>query len=205
MQLDLKHCGFTLLELLVALAIFAVIAVMAYSGLNVTLSAYSQADAYATQLAHLQVTFSRLGRDIQQFTNRPIRNEYGDMVPAMQGTESTIAFTCAGWRNPAQQPRASLQRVAYYMEEQVLWRAYWHVLDRTQNSQVLRVALLENVEAFNLRFLGQDLQWYETWPLSPSIQTNLVAVEVTLSITNWGSLRWLLEVVDSEVAPTAQL
>ena len=48
--------GFTLLELLVALAIFAIIAIMAYSGLSVILTTHLQTNQHANQLANLQKT-----------------------------------------------------------------------------------------------------------------------------------------------------
>jgi len=69
--------AFTLLELLVALAIFAIIAIMAYAGLNTILTARQQTDQHATQLAHLQLTYLWLGRDIEQLMKRAIRDQYG--------------------------------------------------------------------------------------------------------------------------------
>lgn len=199
MNYNSKYCGVTLLELLVALAIFAVIAVIAYSGLNITLTMRAQTDEHAAQLAELQMAFSRLGKDIEQYINRPIRNEYGDIEPAIQGTDIHLEFTCTGWRNPMQQPRAELQRVAYHVAEGILWRSYWRVLDRAQNTQVLKVKLLQNVESFALRFLGQDLKWYDAWPPQSfeQAETQLIAVEVTLIMTHWGSLKRIFQIVDS--------
>jgi len=199
MKSDLKYSGVTLLELLVALAIFAVIGVIAYSGLSITLTLRSQTEAHATQLAQLQMAFSRLGRDIEQYVNRPIRNEYGDMKPAIQGTEFYVELTCNGWRNPAQQQRATLQRVAYFVEEGILWRSYWRVLDRAQNTEALKVELLQNVESITLRYLSQDLQWYNEWPPQSLelVGIKLVAVEITLVVKQWGSLPRIFQVIDS--------
>ncbi|MBE9561308.1 MAG: prepilin-type N-terminal cleavage/methylation domain-containing protein, partial [Proteobacteria bacterium] len=85
--------GFTLLELLVALAIFAVIAAMAYSGLNTILTARLQIEQQAEQLASLQRIFIKLGHDIEQYIQRPIRNQYGDKEPSINGTNRQIEFT----------------------------------------------------------------------------------------------------------------
>ncbi len=196
--------GFTLLELLVALAIFAVIAVMAYSGLDTILTARQQTDQHATQLAHLQMAFIWLGRDIEQHINRPIRNQYGDRQATLQGTISQMELTRAGWRNPAQQQRSSLQRVAYHLEEKTLWRSYWRVLDRAQDAKPIRMGLLNEVNEIQLRYLDEHLRWHEQWPplnfsnRAPNKQANsnqtLKAIEVTLTVAKWGRLTRLFRI-----------
>jgi len=66
--------GFTLLELLIALAIFSLIAVLAYSGLVSVLRVDAQVAQVTQQLTRLQLTFQRLQQDITQLVHRPIRN-----------------------------------------------------------------------------------------------------------------------------------
>ncbi len=188
--------GFTLLELLVALAIFAVIAVMAYSGLDTILSAHFQTDQHATQLARLQMTFTWLRRDIEQHVERPIRDQYGDNQQALQGTMSQLELTRAGWRNIAQQQRSSLQRVAYHIEDQNLWRSYWWVLDRAQDTRPIRMNLLNDVDEIKLRYLDGGLQWHDQWPPLTAHKT-LKAVEVTLIVVGWGRIVRLFRVPDN--------
>lgn len=196
--------GFTLLELLVALAIFAVIAVMAYSGLDTVLTARLQTDQHAAQLAQLQMAFTSLGRDIEQHIRRPIRDQYGDTQPTLQGTISQMEFTRAGWRNPAQQKRSSLQRVAYLMEDKTLWRSYWWVLDRAQDARPIRMDLLNEVNEIKLRYLDDNLRWHEQWPRLDLLNTipdenanlpqTLKAIEVTLTVEGWGRITRLFRV-----------
>jgi general secretion pathway protein J len=197
--------GFTLVELLVALAIFAVIAVMAYGGLSTVLQVHSHLEQQGTQLAHLQIAFTWLERDLEQIVDRPIRDEYGEKQPAIQGNLQQLELTRAGWRNPAQQPRSTLQRVTYHLEDKNLWRSYWQMLDRAQDSRPLQVDLLSNVTEFQLRYLDNNLQWHEQWPLletletSPTevknqIQPTLKAIEVTVNVRGWGQLIRLFRV-----------
>jgi general secretion pathway protein J len=189
--------GFTLLELLVALAIFAVIAVIAYSGLNTILSARLQTDQHATQLARLQMALTWLGRDIEQHIGRPIRDQYGDRQAALQGTISHLELTRAGWRNPAQQQRSSLQRVVYHLENQTLMRSYWWVLDRAQDARPLKMDLLNDVDEIQLRYLDDNLQWHEQWPplnTAPGKKAKLKAIEVTLTVLGWGHISRLFRV-----------
>jgi general secretion pathway protein J len=196
--------GFTLLELLVALAIFAVIATIAYSGLNTILTVNSQVEQQATQLAQIQMAFAWLARDIEQLIERPIRDEYGDTQPILQQRPSYLEFTHAGWRNPAQQQRSSLQRVAYYRQGNTWWRAYWWMLDRAPDSQPIKVELLNDVNDLQFRFLDAKLQWHQEWPpldrTMPTTETEinqvLTAIEVTLNVVKWGRLTRLFRVPD---------
>jgi len=193
--------AFTLLELLVVLVIFSVIAVMAYGGLNTVLTTHQQTDQHAKQLARLQLAFSWLRRDIEQHIKRPIRDQYGDFKPIMQGTISQLEFTRAGWRNPAQQKRSSLQRVTYHVAENTLWRSYWWMLDRAQDAQPFTAALLKNVTEIKFRYLDNNLHWQTQWPRTEQLnipnQENLPqlrAIEITLTVAQWGRLTRLFRV-----------
>jgi general secretion pathway protein J len=191
-----KIQGFTLIELLVALTIFSIMAMMAYGGLNTIISARLQIEQQASQLTHLQRTLSWLKHDFEQFVNRPIRDQYGDKQLSLQGTNTQVEFTRAGWRNPAQQPRSSLQRVAYHLENKTLVRSYWWVLDRAQDAHPIQMNLLIDVTDLQFRYLDKNLQWTEQWPSfdrSLSEKTNqalpiIKAIEVTLTVSGWGQL-----------------
>jgi len=198
--------GFTLLELLIALSIFALIAVMAYGGLLSVLQVDAHIATTTQQLTRLQLTFQRFQQDVTQLIYRPIRNEYGDSMPAIQATMQQIELTRAGWRNPLQQARSQLQRVNYSVEKQTLWRTYWQVLDRTRDSQPQRTALLSDVTAFKLRFLDDQALWHDEW--SSAVQSQfaekslqLKAIEVTLSLDGWGEMIWLFPTTSPPTLP----
>ena len=162
-----KHAGFTLLELLVALSVFALLAAMAYGGLNTVLKARAATDLQAERLTRLQNTFFWLGRDLTQTVNRPVRDEYGETQPALSGIglgDYRLALTRGGWLNPADRARGNLQRVAYGLRDDQLVRVYWNVLDRAQDSQPIESVLLDGVERLELRYLDGQKQWSEVWP-----------------------------------------
>ena len=77
--------GFTLLELVIAIGIFAIMSAMAYGGLNTALNTREHADSQAERLAQLQKAMLILGRDIEQAINRPVQNNYADELPPMSG------------------------------------------------------------------------------------------------------------------------
>jgi len=164
-----RQLGFTLLELLVALSIFALIAVIAYNGLYAVLNARAETDRQAERLAEIQTALAILGRDIEQTLNREIRDEFGDRQPALRGDPEAedrpfLEFTRAGWRNPARQVRSHLQRVGYRMDQEGLVRVTWRVLDRAQDSAPVEEQILSEVTAVQMRFLDDRQQWHTQWP-----------------------------------------
>ncbi len=199
-----QQAGFTLLELLVALGIFALLAAMAYGGLNTVMKAKTITDQHASRLAQLQMAFLWLGRDIEQTVKRPIRDEYGDTQAAMLGVETgryQLELTRMGWKNPAKRARSNLQRVAYGVRDGELIRAYWNVLDRAQDSQALETMLLDNIIKFELRFLDGKGEWVDSWPSGALLgQASSVspapprAVEVTVETEAEGSIKRLFRV-----------
>lgn len=196
--------GFTLLELLVALSIFALLAAMAYGGLNSVMRAQQVTTAQAERLAELQKVFAWLGRDITQAIDRPIRGEYGDPQPAMVGLtlgERRLELTRSGWRNPAGRKRSNLQRVAWGIRDEQLVRLYWTVLDRAADSRPLETVMLDDVEKLSLRFLDDKQRWHDVWPaLNRGITSSVAlprAVEVTLETAREGRLRRVFLVAGS--------
>lgn len=197
--------GFTLLELLVALAIFAVLATMAYAALNSVLTARKQVEAKSARLTALQTTFMVLERDVEQSTVRGIRDELGDAQPSLQGGgvgTMVLSLTRDGWRNPLGLARSNLQRVSYLFNDKQLIRQSWTILDRAPTTEAYSEVMLDDVRAVDMRFLGQDGQWVGYWP--PQTQTSgaqtfgsvppPLAVEISLDVEGWGRITRLFRV-----------
>jgi general secretion pathway protein J len=196
--------GFTLLELLVALAVFAMVSLMAYSGLRTVLQSKQQTEQHAVRIQHLQSAILMLERDISQFVSRGIRDDYGDTQPAMRTADLgtiLLEFTHAGWRNPTGMARSTLQRVAYGIEEEVLTRFSWTVLDRAQESTPYKVALLDGVREMRLRYLDEAHEWHDQWPPAGLAQGGAVptpsALEVSLVLEDMGEIRRLFPLLQT--------
>jgi len=191
-----RYHGFTLLELLVALSVFSLVSVMAYAGLRTVLQSEQQTEQRATRIQQLQSAVLMLERDLAQFVDRPIRDEYGDEQPALRTADygaSRLEFTHAGWRNPTASARSTLQRVAYGVEEEQLLRLSWPVLDRAQDSTPYRAVLLDKVREFNLRYMDDAHEWQLQWPPAGLAAGDPVplplALEVTLVLEDLGEIR----------------
>ncbi|HEY5604680.1 MAG TPA: type II secretion system minor pseudopilin GspJ [Gammaproteobacteria bacterium] len=194
--------GFTLLELMVAMAIFAIMAAIAYSGLNNVLIARQQTEAHAEQLHQLQLTMGWLARDVEQIIDRGVRNEYGEVLPPVVGNDFEgylLEITRGGWRNPANQARSHLQRVAYAVRDEKLVRTYWWMLDRAEDSKPYENILLDGVKGMEIRYLGADDEWRSSWPelsttggASPQVIPR--AIEVNVDTKQYGKISRLLRV-----------
>ncbi|EED33806.1 general secretion pathway protein J [gamma proteobacterium NOR5-3] len=205
--------GFTLVEVLIALAVSAFVAAASYSGISSTLTGAEQLRSASERTRELNRALSLLNRDIRQFSNRAVRDEFGALQPALSGGPLAfypLSLTRDGWTNSLQQPRSELQRVFYYLEDDALWRAYYTVLDRSVDAEPQRMELLSGVNALELRFLDTldnlevdgDLvldtrSWPRNWVAEPGAGSSLlpppVALELRLELSDFGELRKVYE------------
>ena len=157
--------GFSLIEILVAVAILGVVSMMAFTGLRAILAARDQTNIMAGHLVSLQKAMATLERDFEQAANRPIRDQYGDIKDAMLSPEGkSIVLTRSGYPNPANVRRSALLRVGYHLEEGILYRTTWTVLDGAHDNQKRVQPLLHDVKSLSFRFLDTGDTWTKEWP-----------------------------------------
>jgi general secretion pathway protein J len=196
--------GFTLLELLVAMAIFAILGTLALSGYTELQRQSEYAGQRLDRLREVQRAVQVIAQDLGQIEPRPIRAPLGDTVlPAVLATESIdygLQFTRAGWSNTAGLPRPTLQRVGYRLDGDGLWRDHWAVLDRTLVTEPTRTKLLGQVRTVRFRFMNASREWVDRWPANDGTggagteRMRPAAVEVTLELEDWGVIRRVIEV-----------
>ena len=203
--------GFTLIEVLVAMAITALISAVAYGALSSALSGAESVRSAMLRSQDINQTLTLLSRDIRQVVNRSIVDEFDQRAPALNGgalSRYPLTLTRAGWHNSTGAPRSALQRVRWWIEDDVLWRAHFPVLDRTPGTEAIETAMLDDVERFEVRFLPtisdvksdrddviDDRNWRDNWMLDVS-QPGLelptpAAIEIVLQLARLGEVRRL--------------
>ena len=196
---DRTRNGFTLLEIVVALAVFAVIGVLASRILTSMIDVNEGTRSRGDALFEVQRAMSLIERDIEQLTDRTVRDVMGDRLPAvLLGDNTLIEFTRLGWQNPLGEPRSEAQRVAYAFRDDTLLRLFWPVLDRAPDTQPLSQTLLTDVRS--AEFIAHDFKGddHRFWPrageVDPTAGPLLAAIEMRLDVVPYGRIErlWVL-------------
>lgn len=193
--------GFTLVELIIAIGLFALVGLSATLILNGILTANESGEKHGQQMASLQRGFLMMRRDFEQIIKRPVHDEYGTTLPALIGQESTIELTRSGWSNPlaAYHKRSEQQRVRYSLEEGRLMREHWLLLDRAPNVVPERTVLLQNVKQLLLRYYdATSKEWSSSWPPADESRRNDLpsVIEVLIDSDELGEIRRLYGIAE---------
>ena len=179
-----KQQGFTLLEILIALAIFAVMSMIAYAGLAAMLDARASTVPRAQQLAQLQTTLYLLNEDLSQVIKRPIRDQLGSSEPAFsigRGNEILVfTRTVPSWL--ANSSETNLLRVSYSLEKEALYRRVWTIPDRTQQTEYRRRKLLVTQGVTIKGFSAKTKTWGEIVGEIP------LALDISFKLDGLGSV-----------------
>ena len=196
-----KSPGFTLLELLVSMSIFATLGLGAYQMLQTVADSHQRVRSSAEAFTGLNLAYSIIQRDFNQFAPRAVRDEYGEVLPTIdfENEDYIIEFTRRGWRNPAGRQRSRLQRVAYSLdfEEETLTRHFWKVLDRAEDSEPVSQLLLEGVTDFRVTgFSGDESAIDREFVLEDEEAAAPLAMEVVISTNALGESYRLFQMVE---------
>lgn len=201
--------GLTLLELIISVAIFALVSAMAYGGLQVMLQGDSQTRARAALLAEVQVTLAVLERDLRQIVPVGYRDRFGDRQPSLVfsplATTRELHVVRAG--GGALQP---VRRISWRVSEAGLERLLWDVLDSggedsVQSRMFLRAKGQEAGQAssqsaqdslldLDMRFVvrgSNGIEWLDAWPplvAGTSVANLPILIEVYLDVPGLGRI-----------------
>lgn len=187
--------GFTLIEMLVSLAIFALIGVSAYQVLA-SAALVSEREQERTENMHeLDRALRIIERDLRQVVNRPVRDEFGQKHALSGSVEGELEFTRGGNDNPLGLARSDLLRVSYSLREPEpdpdpekdsdsssaeqqaesedtleLLRTLFRMPDSSLETPANEQLLLRAVTGFNVRFMDDKSNWHETWPTTQTLE-----------------------------------
>ena len=189
--------GFTLVELLLAMLIFALLGIASSFVLNQMLTSDVHSNERREALQDIHYALLMIERDVRQMVARPLRaqpQETRNLYLVHDGavTDSDahgLAFVRAGWGNPgAMLPRSQLQPVLYRLRENVLERISSDYVDDVSGRPHVQ-QLLEGVSDFRVRFIHQG-EALEDWRLPDALPEVVI---VTLTSDSYGDIeRWLL-------------
>jgi len=174
--------GFTLIELMVAVMIFAMLATTGVLLLRGSVDAQAAVRGHLETLGGLQRGISTLDADLAQASARISRTQAGTLAPAFFGRAAQddlplMQFVRGGWSNPGNLRRSSLQKVEYWWRDRRLERIGYDFVDGAASPEPAVIA--QNVTDLKIRYRAPRGDWLDVW--SPEKPDDMpVAVELTL-------------------------
>ena len=194
----MRSRGFTLLEVLIAVAIVATMALLGYRALAALSASEARLAEESARWGALDAFFARLEADLREAVPRSARFS-GTRVPALVGTiassdgNSLLDFSRAGPEFNVE-PSSAGQRIGYRLRDGVIEVLYWPAYDRPPGLSPTAYALLGEVARLRLSYLTTAGGWIDAWPQKdePEIP-RAVRVELTLAsgdvLERWLALR----------------
>lgn len=186
--------GFTLIEVMIAISIMAVIGIAASQVIDAVLRSDRISVEADKRITLLQRTYQIIQRDMMQMTQRTVRIESGEaqkqvMFAGENILESEfdgIVFTRNGWRNPAQMfPRSTLQGVAYRVFEQKLERLHYLYPDQSSGIEPQVTPLINNVTELKIEYFYNNT-WNKSWENTGRPE----GIAFIITTDDIGEIRW---------------
>jgi len=177
--------GFTLLEVLIAVAIFALLGMAAYSGLDAVLKARARLDAENHQWRAVALFWTRLGRDLTAYVDRPARLRGSAPQAAFLGESTAMGEYAAQLEltrlGAADAGNTLPERVAYRLREGKVEWLRWPALDSAPRAIPDVAVLLDRVSALEFSYRDSAGIWSPRWPPAASL-SHPTAVKVVLKL-----------------------
>lgn len=185
--------GFTLLEVLIAIAIFSVISMASFSIFETVLNSDAATKTRTDRINELQRGFIIIERDMLQIARRSIRLNGEAPQEGFLHTdnesystnEQALAFVRHGWTNPGLLlPRSEMQSVAYQLNEDVLERVHFNFVDAVLGEEPKVRPLISQVEKLDFEFYDG-----KKWQKTLTENSLPMAIAIELETTDYGVIR----------------
>jgi general secretion pathway protein J len=192
-----RDYGFTLLEILIALTIFALLATITSSSLYYAFSTRTKVNLQADRLNTLQLAISIIQQDTSQIIDRAIRGNEMRLFPTLVGQPEYMEFSRDGIINPKSlDKRSTLKRVAITCLDGTLIHRTWNSLDPIDRNKYQDRVLIDNIDSCHFNYLNHNLQSLPEWreqALDEEQKKEVfpTALQLNLKLKDWGEINLL--------------
>ncbi|MBA2350489.1 MAG: type II secretion system minor pseudopilin GspJ [Pseudomonadota bacterium] len=182
--------GFTLMEVLIALVIMALMSGMAFRGLSAVLDSRERLAAENRKWRDIALLFTRFEQDLTAAVNRRIRDTNNLVIPAFVGkTDPVGAYDAhlyfsrmgAGDQTGAM---SDIQRVGFRYREGAIEQLLWPVLDQAPRSKPAVIELMRGVKEFEVRYLDRTGTLQTRWPVTAQANPMPTAVQIIVGLAS---------------------
>ncbi|MBC7943938.1 MAG: type II secretion system minor pseudopilin GspJ [Burkholderiales bacterium] len=182
--------GFTLMEVLIALVIVALMSGIAFRGLSAVLDSRERLVAENRKWRDIALLFTRFEQDVTAAVNRQIRDTNNLIIPAFVGKADPVGVydahlyfsrMGAGDQTGAM---SDIQRVGFRYRDGAIEQLLWPVLDQAPRSKPAVIELMRDVKEFDLRYLDQTGTLQPRWPVSAQANPMPTAVQIIVGLAS---------------------
>ncbi len=200
--------GFTLIEVLIAIVIMAIIATLTGQALHTATTSSDSINDAVKRLNSVDRTWTLIEADLRNAIPRAIVPSMGEPIPALIASRSSdywLRVFRGGVVNPLHAPRSELVRIGYRLTDNVLWRDTWVNIASMDERDALKQKLMTDVKDIVIRVLSNSATslaagpWVQDWPAS-GVQANTLprALEVTIQTEDYGEMKRLFPLLAGE-------
>lgn len=199
-----KHAGFTLVEVLLALVIMAMIALLSAQAFNTASTGSAATREAMDRIAAIDRTFVLIETDLRNAINKPVNDSFNQPLPPLFVASSDdywMTVMRGGLENPLFLPRSEEVRVGYRYMEETIWRDTWYNPRNTDQDDARAQKILTGVTMMSVRVLSSKATslaagpWLQDWPDNSGGHPLPPAIEVTLELEDMGEVVRLFSIL----------
>ena len=200
--------GFTLLEILIALTIFAILATITSSSLYYAFSTRTKVNIQADRLNMIQLAISIIQQDTSQIVDRAIRGNEMRLFPVLVGQPEYMEFTRDGITNPKSiDKRSTLKRISITCLDGALIHRTWESLDSIDRNKYQDRVLIDNIKDCHFNYLNHNLQSLTEWreqavDEEQKAEIFPTALQINLTLKDWGKINLLFIIPEALYDPS---
>ncbi|HEY7774834.1 MAG TPA: type II secretion system minor pseudopilin GspJ [Marinagarivorans sp.] len=198
--------GFTLIEVMIAIVIMAMIAVMTSQAFTVAIGSSEATQEAIDRMTAVDRVWVLLETDMRNVIPAMPRVTRDKPIPPVYidpSDEYRMTLLRAGYANPLRLPRTEVVRIGYRFEDAAIWRDTWINISENDERNARPQKILEGVTDVFIKALPNNNRasvsggpWQERWPASgQKPQTLPAAIEITLVTEDFGEIKRIYSIL----------